>query len=507
MTTLVRHLADAAATERLGAELSLAAKAGVTILLSGDLGAGKTSLARAIIRALAGDDGLEVPSPTFTLVQTYDQGRIPAAHADLYRIGSPEEVHELGLDELSGSHLLIVEWPDRLPQPLPEDRLEIELVPEHGGRRAVLSGHGAWVRALSRLDSIAGFLPGTAWAGARRAFLEGDASFRRYERLYIGDRSAVLMDMPARPDGPIIKHGKSYSALAGLAENIRSVLAINAHLRGLGFSAPETFAFDSEEGLAIIEDFGSRVYGRMLSEGFDMREPMRAAVRVLARMAALTWPAAAAVPGGGQEHRLPAYDRNALQMEVELLLEWFWPFAKKEEASAELRDSFLAAWAPFLAAAEPQVPVWTLRDYHSPNLLWLPEREGDGRVGLIDTQDAVLGHPAYDVVSLLQDARVDVPESVSAPLLDYYCALRRAEGSFDEAEFRRAYAILGAQRATKILGIFARLSRRDGKHGYLRHVPRVSRYLEADLHHPDLAPLKAWYDRHLPRHVRDAAAP
>lgn len=506
MTTLIRDLADAAATDRLGAELSLVAKAGTAILLSGDLGAGKTALARAIVRALADDAALEVPSPTFTLVQTYDTARVPTAHADLYRIGAPEELRELGLDDLLATHLLIVEWPDRLSD-LPEDRLEITLTTAGPGRQAQLTGHGAWVRALSRLDSIQRFLPRTTWAAARRTFLEGDASFRRYERLHLRGRSAVLMDMPARPDGPPVRDGKSYSMLAGLAENIRSVLAINAYLRDLGFSAPETFAFDSDEGLAIIEDLGSRVYGRMMmTTGVDMTAPQAAAVRILAAMANHSWPGSVAVPGGGEDHRLPAYDRNALGMEIELLLDWFWPFARNGEADAALREEFLAAWAPFLAAAEPATPVWVLRDYHSPNLLWLPERRGNARVGLIDTQDAVMGHPAYDLVSLLQDARVDIPPEVSAPLLDYYCTLRRADPGFDETELRRAFAILGAQRATKILGIFARLSRRDGKHGYLRHVPRVSRYLEANLQHPHLAPLKAWYDRHLPQDMRDRVA-
>ena len=147
--------------------------------------------------------------------------------------------------------------------------------------------------------------------------------------------------------------------------------------------------------------------------------------------------------------------------------------------------------------------MWTLRDYHSPNLIWLPGREGIARVGLIDTQDCVLGHPAYDLVSLLQDARVDIPRQTADRLLDYYCALRRTVARFDEGSLRLAFAVFGAQRATKILGIFARLSRRDGKHQYLRHIPRVSGYLERNLAHPALAPLKQWFDKHLPVELRD----
>ena len=142
--------------------------------------------------------------------------------------------------------------------------------------------------------------------------------------------------------------------------------------------------------------------------------------------------------------------------------------------------------------------MWTLRDFHSPNLLWMPERSGLRRVGLIDTQDCVLGHPAYDVVSLLQDARVDVEFEFADELFGYYCDLRTAAGPFDAKGFAQAFAILGAQRATKILGIFARLSKRDGKHLYLKHMPRVSRYLLRNLQHPDLAGLRMWYEKHFP---------
>ncbi|MFZ4532283.1 MAG: aminoglycoside phosphotransferase family protein, partial [Alsobacter sp.] len=137
--------------------------------------------------------------------------------------------------------------------------------------------------------------------------------------------------------------------------------------------------------------------------------------------------------------------------------------------------------------------------YHSPNLMWLPEREGLARIGLLDFQDAVLGHPAYDVVSLLQDARVDVAEDLELRLLGHYARQRRAaQPEFDMGAFARAYAVFGAQRATKILGIFARLDRRDGKPAYLRHLPRIEHYIRRDLAHPVLADLKVWYETHLP---------
>jgi hypothetical protein len=498
---VTRYLAAPEDTEALGAELALVARAGTTIPLDGDLGAGKTTLARALIHALAPDAGdFEVPSPTFTLVQTYDATRIPVAHADLYRIAAGSDVSELGLDDLAKDHLLVIEWPDRLARIPSTDLLTIRLSIEGSGRRATLMPEGSWRLALARLEAIRTFLRRTSWAGAKRRYFEGDASFRRYERLTLADQKAVLMDMPARPDGPPVKHGKPYSAIAHLAEDIRAVVAVNAHLKDMGYSAPITFDADMESGLSVIEDLGDRVYGRMMRAGEDMREPQRAAVAVLADMAGRSWPASVDDRHGGT-HSVAPYDREAQVIETELLVDWFWPYRFGTSVPEDARRSFADAWAAVLPQGNAADPVWTLRDYHSPNLLWLPERQGLARVGLIDTQDCVLGHPGYDLVSMLQDARVDVAPETSAELLDYYCGLRRP---FDESAFRAAFAIHGAQRATKILGIFARLYKRDGKPAYLAHMPRVSRYLEANLGHPALAPVKAWYDRHLPPALREA---
>lgn len=502
MASLHRQLKDTEATAALGAELALMARTGSIICLHGELGAGKTTLARSFIQALAGED-IEVPSPTFTLVQTYDTARVPVAHIDLYRLASVAELDELGLDDLLATHQAIVEWPERLAKDLPADRLDIKLSSKGKVREAHMTGHGAWALALRRLSAIADFLKDTDWAKATRVFLEGDASFRRYERLVLGSKTAVLMDMAARPDGPIVKNGKPYSAIAHLAENINAVLAVNTCLEERGYSAPRIFAARARDGLAVIEDMGSDVYGRKMLRGDDMAEPLGEAVRLLADMAGQTWPAKVAIPDNGWHH-VSAYDREAMTIEVELVLDWFWPFAKASTPSETDRLDFLKIWSELFPLAEHDPPVWILRDFHSPNLMWLPDRSGMKRVGLIDTQDCVLGHPAFDLASLLQDARVDIDFELADQLLDHYCALRKNEPGFDEAAFRSAFAFFGAQRATKILGIFARLAKRDGKHGYLRHMPRVSRYLERNLNHPKLAGLRRWYDRHLPQSLRES---
>ena len=192
-------------------------------------------------------------------------------------------------------------------------------------------------------------------------------------------------------------------------------------------------------------------------------------------------------------------------IEVELLVDWYVPHVIGSTASGSVRSSFVNLWR---AALEPIIAApatWVLRDFHSPNLIWLPERDGLKRVGLIDYQDAVLGHPAYDVVSLLQDARITVPQDLELKLLGHYARQRRvADPAFDMSAFAQAYAVLGAQRNTKILGIFARLDRRDGKPQYLKHLPRIEAYIRRDLSHPALADLRAWYETNLPSPVPPA---
>jgi aminoglycoside/choline kinase family phosphotransferase len=196
---------------------------------------------------------------------------------------------------------------------------------------------------------------------------------------------------------------------------------------------------------------------------------------------------------------VPAQDRGVLEIETELLLDWYWPAVKGAPAPGDARAEFHAAWTPVFDRILAMPAQWILRDYHSPNLMWLPERIGVARVGVLDFQDALRGPAAYDLVSLLEDARVDVPADLEAALFTYYCAERyEQDTAFDNEAFSFAYAALGAQRNTKILGIFARLAKRDGKPLYLRHIPRLWRYLERNFAHPDLTALRAWYDRHFP---------
>jgi len=224
------------------------------------------------------------------------------------------------------------------------------------------------------------------------------------------------------------------------------------------------------------------------------------AQRVGLLLALATEPPTDALPiEGDAPYHLPSFDTEAMLIEASLIIDWLWPALHGQETPDALRDEFAALWRPHLEQAARADQGWVLRDYHSPNLMWLPEREGIRRVGLLDFQDALRGPLAYDLVSLLQDARLDVPEALEREQLDRYCAARSAQsGPFSSDDFRTLYATLGAQRNSKILGIFARLAKRDGKRGYLAHIPRVAHYLERNLAHPALNDLRRFYAREFP---------
>jgi tRNA threonylcarbamoyl adenosine modification protein YjeE len=487
------------ATSRLAIDVAAALDPGDLVTLSGDLGAGKTAFARALIRTLAGDAAVEVPSPTFTLMQTYDLPRFPLVHADLYRLSAPGELAELGFDDLPEQAVMLLEWPDRAAGHLPPDRLDIAftLAPQSGPdyRDARITGHGALAARAERIVAARKFLDRAGFAAADRRRLIGDASTRCYEQLTLGGRRVILMNAPRRPDGPPVRDGRPYSAIAHLAEDVKPFIALAKGLHQRGFSAPEIYAADLVEGFIALEDLGGDgvVAG---SPPAPIAPRYAAAVDVLAALHRHDLPDTLVV-APQVEHRLPRYDIDAVLIEAELLPDWYLP-RLKAGASDAARQDFRGLWRAALEPALAARPTWVLRDFHSPNLLWLPDRRDHQRVGLLDFQDAVMGPAAYDLASLLQDARVDVPEELETTLLDRYMRTRGGEPAFDAAGFAVIYAALAAQRASKILGIFARLDRRDGKPQYLRHIPRVWRYLQRALAHRTLQALRAWYDAHVP---------
>ena len=342
-----------------------------------------------------------------------------------------------------------------------------------GGGRGLSLAEAVAAPVESRGQTISAFLTANGWSGVEPAMLAGDASFRRYYRLKDAERSAVLMDAPPPQ------------------EDVGPYVTVAEILQRLGLSAPHIHAQDRNRGFLLIEDFGDDTYTRLLAAGADEVALYALAIDTLVALQRRV--AAEGLPD------LPAYDDARLLGEAALLTDWYAPAILGKPLAAAAREAYLALWRKILPDAALPGPTLVLRDYHVDNLMLLRDRPGVRACGLLDFQDAVCGPAAYDLVSLLKDARRDVPAALRAPMTERYLA---AFPGIDRAAFDRSATILATQRNCKIIGIFTRLWRRDGKPGYLRHIPRVWRLIEEDLRAPALAPMAAWLDRYLPAAVR-----
>ncbi len=323
-----------------------------------------------------------------------------------------------------------------------------------------------------RAQRIADFLAGHGWGQARRGPLAGDASFRRYERLSDGGRSVVLMDAPPPQ------------------EDVRPFIRIAEHLLDLGYSAPKILAADEAAGLLLLEDLGDATFSRLLARGEDEEDLYWLAVDMLID---LHGQGDAAIPTG-----LAPYDDERLMTEVLLLADWYLPAVLGHPLPEARRNEYMALWRDLFPTAHEVPETLVLRDFHVDNLMRL-ERPGIAACGLLDFQDAVAGPITYDLMSLLEDARRDIDPALIAGLKRRYLD---AFPDLTPARFEASWAVLAAQRHAKVIGIFTRLYKRDGKPGYLVHLPRVWRLFEAALQGGQMAPLRQWLDEVIPADKR-----
>lgn len=317
---------------------------------------------------------------------------------------------------------------------------------------------------------IAAFLNSAGWGAAERGLLAGDASFRRYDRLKMGGRVAVLMDAPP----PM--------------ENVGPFLKIAKLLHGLGFSTPAVLAEDREHGLLLLEDLGDDTYTRLLRKGHDERALYELATDALIEVRRR-------VPADAVGS-LPAFDLARCLREVSLVLDWYWPAVKGGDAPADVRAAFEQAWRDVLPNLWAAGQTITLFDFHVDNLLLLPDRAGFKACGLLDFQDAIAGPVPFDLASLLEDVRRNVSPALATAMIDRFLV---GNPELNRADFLTAYATSAAQRNTRIVGTFARLLRRDNKPAYQGYMPRVWELLEQDIAHPAMAPVADWFARYLPK--------
>ncbi|MFT3996816.1 MAG: phosphotransferase [Asticcacaulis sp.] len=344
-----------------------------------------------------------------------------------------------------------------------------------------------------REDLIVDFLREAGFGDAVRTRLPGDASTRRYERLTKADGSTLmLMDQP--PTGAVpcppdadeaTREALGYFASVRLsAGRLEAYEGAARYLKGRGFSAPDIYAADLENGLILHEDFGDALFARLIEAGENETPLYLAAVSVLAKLHE------DAPPPTMGSWPLLTYDALALKTGADLFLDWLPQYDPSLSFSDAARKDWDAVWRPLREEAQASASVFVHRDYHAENLIWLKGREGVARVGLIDFQDCLKGHASWDLHSLLQDARRDVSPEVEALCLDHYFNLRPDE---DRAAFMRLYTALAALNQARILGIFARLVTRDKKPRYEAFMPRMWRHLGRNLSAPGLEDVKAWF--------------
>lgn len=488
-------LPDISAVRRFAGWIAPRLNKGDWLLLSGDLGAGKTELARCIIRQIFGVH-TDVPSPTFTLIQHYESPEIKLLHTDLYRLESSEEIAELGLLDETDS-IVLVEWPEKLGVYMPEKAVTIHLEDVGSIRQCTL--HVAPDNAdffhglddfINREKVLTDFLEKNGYGQAVRTTLAGDASSRRYERLEMDNKRFILMDWPALPN-----ENDDYKAKVFLSKSVTDFRDICAYLIRCGLSAPEIYAQDDAQGLLVLEDFGQHNF----TETIDTKDPHLPILyhESIMALAALYHHADTENPQtNARQFSTPVrYDKAIILTEIQKFIDWYMPSLEKT-----LPDSALVAWEEIWGALVTKLEamkvhdVMMLRDVHSPNLHWLDNRQSIRRVGFIDIQDGIAGHPAYDVVSLLQDARRDLPKDFEGR----FKALYVTETGLDAGDFDTAYNIFGVQRNLRILGIFVWLSKVQGKSSYLQHIPRVNGYIKAGLAHAALADLRGWFETYVP---------
>ena len=355
---------------------------------------------------------------------------------------------------------------------------------------------------MSRETDIITFLKQAGWGEAARQPVPGDASSRRYERLTLEGKKAVLMDAPRGAEQPAEPEGASEAERAALGYNALARLAgpepaafvcIAEALTMRGFSAPKMLARDLEAGLLLLEDLGDDLFARIIKDDpAKESELYEAAVDTLAAIYRSSF--SATLTSAQASWRLRDYDSAALQAEVDLLLEWYAADQGASMSNAATAE-WKTIWSDLFNYLDVHAKGLALRDFHAENIFWLPEREAVSRVGLIDFQDGLMAHPAYDLVSLLEDARRDVSADLRPGLIARFC---EKAGLENDSAFQTAYAVMGAQRNAKILGIFVRLAKRDGKPHYRRLIPRVQALFLNDIKGKVFAPLRAWFAAHLP---------
>ena len=471
-------------TEALAKEVSLIIQKGDFISLIGPLGSGKTTLTKYIINNIC-EASQEVTSPTFTLSQTYPAKRSPITHYDLYRIEDYSDLEEIGFSETLEEGIVIIEWADKFSNKLPKNRLQIQIEDDGGNNRiAHIKGYGSWDKRLERNIHLNNFINQCNLEIIDKNWMQGDASERSYQRIITPDNSYVIMNHNQK---------KTKENPTKLAENFEAFILINYHLESLGIKVPKIFEVDTKNSFLLLEDLGNIQYSEINPNSdniFDYYIPALESLILIQdshHKKNLEY--------GGMRHTLNSYDNNIYLEELKLLVNWYWPYKKGTLCEIDAYNEYIDIWEALLSKISHSSTL-TLRDFHSPNLLWIDSENGLRRCGIIDFQDALIGHPLYDLVSLTQDARINISSELEIQILNYYIELKYPEISEDlRMSLVQDYHIIATQRCCKILGVFARLAMSANRPEYLLHIPRIIGYIDRNFENQVLKDLSGWFKK------------
>lgn len=493
MARIQIHVPDENAMINLAKQVARYAEAGDFIALSGTLGMGKSTFARGFIRALANQDDLAVPSPTFTLMQPYDETRLPVAHVDAYRMEGADELYALHLEDMFDHGVVLMEWPEKVAESVPEQeppyrypmesefgsRLDITITEsEDGGRTLSFAAWGSWpqrmglvlpehARAVTQ-EGRTNFLKSKGIDSVSKQ-LNQDCSFRTYHRVMVEGESRILMDAPA----PM--------------ENAAMFQKMQAVLKDMKVRVPEIYEEDLDGGYLLLEDFGGTVLRTAVQEGTAAKPWLKVAVELLADFANrgqvdLPWP----------------YGAASLWQEACRYTDWYLPAEVGHATDVGVRKEFQNLWYKLYTYIEKLPRAFSHWDFHVDNLMLLSAVPAKDSLGVIDFQDARCGSIAFDLSCLLED-RFPSDEATKQELIDYFLSLLKTK--VDKEEFMVAYRICVAHRFLKITGLLERLERRDMRVDVKGRMPQVWATIRWAVAHPVLTDVRIFLETHSPEEM------
>ncbi|MEK9794560.1 MAG: tRNA (adenosine(37)-N6)-threonylcarbamoyltransferase complex ATPase subunit type 1 TsaE [Hyphomicrobiales bacterium] len=440
---------------------------GDLLALNGEIGSGKTTLTKHLINYLTATRIDEINSPTFNLCQTYSKEDLIISHYDFYRLDYLQEIEELDINDSIKNNFTIIEWANKFSSILPKDHIEIQISNKSHQREYKILFHGEYAKKIAAHKNRLSFLSNSNFNIKKITNMKGDASKRKYYRVNDGKENFVLMD--ASEDS--IKETTT-------SKTITDFIVFGQYLENIGLRVPKIYEFDIQKHLILEEDLGLTTYDELYSK-LSFQDLINPAIESLLILVHSNYKNINDLDGRAFEPQ--NFDEKVFINESKIFIDYYWPYVKNSICPEEEKYEFLSIIEKIYSDLSTDKTL-VLRDYHSPNLHYLQNEKGHRKCALIDFQDALLGHPLYDLVSLAQDARFTISEDQERYIVDTFeDKFLFNDFQLSKSSFNEQYKILAIQRSLKILGIFARLYLLEGKNNYIIHMPRVVDYIRRSM--------------------------